>query len=126
MRRALSVHLQVEDGLTVNQYAALLLLSQAEQHHMRRGDVADGLQLTPSGVSRLLDGLEQFGLVEKGNSQRDGRVTYALLTDAGRKKLEQASRSHRAVIGAVFAQRYSDHELNTLVELLGRLAGAGV
>ena len=110
MRRALSAHLQVEDGLTVNQYAALLLLSKAEEHHMRRGDVADGLQLTPSGVSRLLDGLEEFGLVEKGNSQRAGRITYAVLTNAGRTKLEQASRSHRAGVRALFAQRYSDHE----------------
>ena len=74
----------------------------------------------------MLDGLEEFGLVDKGNSQRDGRITYAVLTDAGQKQLDQASHTHRAVIGAVFAQRYSDHELNTLVELLGRLANAGV
>ena len=91
---------------------------------MRRGDVADGLQLTPSGVSRLLDGLKSSGSSRRATLQRDGRITYAVLTDAGRT-LEQASRSHRADIRALFAQRYSDHELNTLVELLGRLAAPG-
>jgi DNA-binding MarR family transcriptional regulator len=123
MGHALSAHLRGDDGLTVNQFATLLLLSQAEKHRMRRVDVADGLQLTRSGVSRLLDALEESGLVKKGTSRRDARITYAVLTDAGQKKLEHASRSHRAAIRAVFAERYSDHEVDTLIELLGRLDG---
>jgi DNA-binding MarR family transcriptional regulator len=125
MRRVLTADLRGDDGLTVNQYAALLLLWQAEHHQMRRIDVAAGLQLSPSGVSRLLDGLERCGLVKKGESQRDARITYAVLTAAGREKLEQASRSHRAAVDAVFAERYSNHELETLIELLERLAGVG-
>ena len=54
--------------------------------------------LTPSGVTRLLDGLERDGWVRKGNCESDARVTYAVLTDEGRERLESAGRrtSHRS------------------------------
>src|SRR5438876_11460505 len=123
-RRSLDAQLQVDHGLTVNDYEALLLLSRADGNHMRRIDLADGLQLTASGVTRLLDGLEKQGLVEKATCSSDARVTYAVLTDAGRSKLEVAACSHVAAIRAVFEERYTEVELTTLTELLSRLPGA--
>jgi DNA-binding MarR family transcriptional regulator len=51
-------------------------------------------------------------------------VTYAVLTDAGRTRLKDASCSHVAAIRELFEGRYSDAELQTLAELLGRLPGA--
>src|SRR6187431_1171049 len=65
VRRTLAAQLQAAHGLTLNDYEALLLLSRAEENCMRRVDLADGLQLTASGVTRLLDGLEGHGLVDK-------------------------------------------------------------
>jgi DNA-binding MarR family transcriptional regulator len=62
--------------------------------------------------------------VEKGTCASDARVTYAVLTDAGRSRLEESSRSHVATIEAVFAERYDAHELVTLAELLARLPDA--
>jgi len=123
--RELSAQLQNEHGLTINDYEALLNLSRAEHGAMRRIDRAGELLLTPSGVTRLLDGLEAAGHVCKGSCPSDGRVTYAVLTDAGRKKLEQASCSHIAAVTELFQERFSVDELATLAELLGRLPGAG-
>ncbi len=125
MRRSVSAQLQADHGLTVNEYEALLLLSRAENNHMRRVDLADSLQLTPSGVTRLLDGLRARGYVEKAECPGDARVTYAVLSDAGAGKLREASCSHVATIRALFDERYSGPEIDTLVELLGRLPGAG-
>jgi DNA-binding MarR family transcriptional regulator len=124
-RRALSSVLQPL-GLTVNDYEALLLLSQAEGNLLRRVDLAEGLQLTASGVTRLLDGLEDAGLVEKATCASDARVTYAKLTDAGRERLKQASCSHVASVRALFEERFTGEELRTLADLLGRLPGTGV
>ena len=124
MRRTLSSDLHAEHGLTVNDYEALLLLSRAEDGRLRRVDLADGLQLTPSGVTRLLDGLEEQGLVCKGVCESDARVTYAVLTEPGVKKLKEASSSHIAAIRALLEDRFSHPELGTLAELLGRLPGA--
>jgi DNA-binding MarR family transcriptional regulator len=125
MRRAVSAQLQTDHGLTVNEYEALLLLSRAEDNHMRRVDLADSLQLTPSGVTRLLDGLRERGFVDKAECPGDARVTYAVLTDAGHKKLGEASCSHIAAISALLEERYSPPEIETLIELLGRLPGGG-
>jgi DNA-binding MarR family transcriptional regulator len=122
--RDLSAQLQAEHGLTINDYEALLHLSRADHCAMRRVDLAAGLLLTPSGVTRLLDGLERAGYVGKDSCPGDARVTYAVLTDAGRKKLEQASCSHIAGVTELFSERFSGDELTTLAELLGRLPGA--
>jgi DNA-binding MarR family transcriptional regulator len=125
-RRSLDAQLQGTHGLTVNDYEALLLLSRADGNHMRRVDLADGLQLTASGVTRLLDGLEGQGLVAKSTCSSDARVTYAVLTDAGRTKLEEAASSHVTAIREVFEERYTQDELASLTELLSRLPGADV
>jgi DNA-binding MarR family transcriptional regulator len=120
-RRTLEAGLQAAHGLTVVGYEALLLLSEAEEQAMRRIDLARGLGLTASGVTRLLDGLERAGLVEKRTCAEDARVTYAVLTDAGAERLERASCSHVGSVRALFEERYSDEELETLASLLGRL-----
>jgi DNA-binding MarR family transcriptional regulator len=122
--RRLSAELDAEHGLTINDYEALLHLSRAEGNAMRRVDLAGGLLLTPSGVTRLLDGLERDGFVCKRTCESDARVTYAVLTDAGRLKLRDASRSHIAAVRALFEDRFSEDELDTLADLLGRLPGA--
>jgi DNA-binding MarR family transcriptional regulator len=92
---------------------------------MRRVDLAEELVLTPSGVTRLLDGLQEAGFVCNHSCESDARVKYAMLTDAGRRKLEDASQSHLGSVGELFRERFSQDELETLAELLGRLPGGG-
>jgi DNA-binding MarR family transcriptional regulator len=122
--RELNAQLTADWGLTINDYEALLLLSRAEGERLRRTDLVQNLQLTASGVTRLLDGLETAGLVEKAQCESDARVTYAVLTDAGRARLKDASCSHVAAICELFEGRFTEAELETLVDLLGRLPGA--
>jgi len=124
LNRELSVRLLTEHGLTINDYEALLYLSHADEGSLRRVDLAERLMLTPSGVTRLLDGLERDGWVRKGTCDSDARVTYAVLTDEGRERLELAGRTHVAQIREIFVERFSEEELETLVDLLGRLPGA--
>jgi DNA-binding MarR family transcriptional regulator len=121
--RELSAKLFADHGLTINDYEALLRLSQAEERAMRRVDLAEQLMLTPSGVTRLLDGLERDGWVTKRSCESDLRVTYAVLTDEGRERLEAASRSHIAQVRALFEAYLSNDELEALAGLLGRLPG---
>ena len=124
LRREFSANLLSEHGLTINGFETLLLLSRADERSMRRIDIAAELQLTPSGVTRLLDTLEAEGLVEKAACSTDARVTYAVITDAGLQKLKVAADSHMAAVDAAFEARYSPEELDTLAELLARLPGA--
>src|SRR5262245_40916570 len=121
LRRELSVQLTAEHGLSINDYEALLLLARAEGGYLKRVELAEGLSLTPSGVTRLLEGLEQAGYVEKNSCATDARISYAALTDAGRDALTRASESHLAAVRSVFEQHLDDAELQTLADLLGRL-----
>ena len=94
--------------MTINDYEALLRLSRADDRRLKRVELAESLVLTPSGVTRLLDGLERAGFVEKGSCDSDARITYAVLTDAGLDKLREASTSHVAQIRVFFEQRFDE------------------
>ncbi len=121
--RVLSASLQAEHGLTINDYEALYVLAEADGRRMRRVDLARRLLLTPSGVTRLLEGLERAGLVERAACSHDLRVTYAELTDAGADALEAASCAHVGSVRALFEEHFSEAELDELAELLARLPG---
>jgi DNA-binding MarR family transcriptional regulator len=122
--RSMSAQLVADHGLTINDYEALLHLSRADEGRMRRVDLAERLILTASGVTRLLDGLERTGWVERASCASDRRVTYAVLTEAGRAKLQEASSSHIETVRDFFESRFSEAELDQLAGLLGRLPDA--
>ena len=119
--KAVNAQLVADHGLTVNDFECMLLLARAEERQMRRVDLAEQLILTASGITRLLDGLEQEGWVDRAACASDRRVTYAVLTDEGLAKLREASTSHVADLRAFFEARYTNEELEQLAELLGRL-----
>jgi DNA-binding MarR family transcriptional regulator len=123
--RQLNADLLNEHGLTLNDYEVLLLISRDENGMMRRVDLAERVVLTASGITRLLDGLEGAGYVEKASCSADARVSYAKLTDAGFAKLNAAAQTHLAGIEDLFTSRYADSELDTLAELLSRLPRSG-
>jgi DNA-binding MarR family transcriptional regulator len=124
LTRALNADLVTDHGLTLSDYEVLLRLSRAPERKMRRVDLAEQVLLTASGITRLLDGLQASGYVDKAACSSDARVTYAVLTDAGHEKLRSAAEVHVAGIHAMFAERYSDDEMATLAELLSRLDGS--
>ncbi len=121
--RSVEAALLRDHALTINDYEALLVLANSAEGSVRRIDLARELGLSASGVTRLLDGLEVAGLVTKQACKADARVSYAVLTDEGRAKLQQVSAAHVAALGDLFSA-YSEEELETLAELLARLPGA--
>ena len=119
--RRLSEGLEAGHGLTLNDYEVLLHLAHAPDRMMRRVDLARSVLLTPSGITRLLEGLERCGYVERAKCESDARVTYARLTDAGHAKLSEASVTHVEEIRTHFGERFSEDELDALAGLLSRL-----
>ncbi len=81
-------------GLTLGDYQVLVYLSEASDHRMRMRDLAELLQLSPSGLTRRLDGLVTSGYVERQPSSADGRVMMAVLTDAGFTLLAETAPHH--------------------------------
>jgi DNA-binding MarR family transcriptional regulator len=124
LSRDLSAGLLAEHGLSINDYEALHHLAR-NPDGVRRVDLAETLTLTPSGVTRLLEGLEGAEYVGKRACDADHRVTYAVLTDSGRTKLDEASCSHVRAIRETFEGVLDEPQLLALTELLGRLPSAG-
>lgn len=91
---ALDDDLQRNFGITLGDYEVLVFLSEAPDRQMRMCDLAARLHLSPSGLTRRLDGLVRDGFVARVPSQADRRVLHAALTDAGYAHLEQAAPTH--------------------------------
>jgi DNA-binding MarR family transcriptional regulator len=125
LRRELEAEVLTPRGLTINDFEALLHLSKAHEQRLRRVDLVQLLMLTPSGVTRLLEGLEAAGLTENLQCPGDARVTWAQLTEAGSETLECVGATHAARLRDHFRRSLSEDELVQLSELLGRLPGVG-
>jgi DNA-binding MarR family transcriptional regulator len=119
--RQLNAQLNAEHGLTISDFEVLLRLARAPDRRMRRVDLAQEVLLTASGITRLLDGLERAGYVERDSCASDRRVVYAVLTDAGQAKLREAASSHFGQVDAYFGERLVEDELTELGELLAKL-----
>jgi len=119
----LNTELVADHGLTINDFEVLLHLSWAPEQAMRRVDLASSVLLTPSGITRLLDGLERSGFVAREACATDRRVIYAKLTPAGDEKLRAARKTHLAGVYRLFVERFDADELASLAVLLGRLPG---
>ena len=81
-------------GINMGDYEVLVFLSEAEDNRMRMCDLASSLRLSPSGLTRRLDGLAKAGWVDRASCSSDRRVMYAHLTDSGRAKMNDAAPDH--------------------------------
>lgn len=91
---ALDTDLQQEVGMTLGDYEVLVFLSEAPDRQLRMCDLAARLHLSPSGLTRRLDGLVRDGLVARVPSQHDRRVLHAAITDRGMTRIEDAAPMH--------------------------------
>ncbi|MDX6426949.1 MAG: hypothetical protein QOD52_2354 [Gaiellaceae bacterium] len=117
-----SGRLQAAHGLSINDYETLAALSHAPGQRMKRVELARALLITSSGVTRLLEGLQDAGLVERTASDADLRVAYAQLTAAGGAMLESASCDYVETIGMLLETHLTGDELDQLGALLGKLS----
>jgi DNA-binding MarR family transcriptional regulator len=119
--RALNADLVNAHGLTINDYEVLLHLARAPDRRLKPVELSARVVLTPSGITRLLGGLELAGFVERVECSSDRRVSYASLTPAGHAKLKAASKTHLASVAEQFTSRFTGEELETLSDLMSRL-----
>lgn len=119
--RELDEELRAAEGYPLGDFDVLVQLAQADEGSLRMCDLAAAIVLSPSGLSRRVDRLERAGLVTRERAASDARSIEAHLTPAGRRLYQRLRKTHLAGIEERFAQRFSERELETLNELLGRL-----
>ncbi len=76
-------------GLGLSEFIILFYLDSSPEGKIRRVDLADKIGLTASGVTRLLLPMEKIGLVKREATSDDARVSYVLLTSAGKRKFSE-------------------------------------
>jgi DNA-binding MarR family transcriptional regulator len=122
--RLLDAELISQQGLTTRDYEVLLYLAQAPDRRLPMSALAESTMLTRSGITRLVDGLVETGLIERTSCPEDARVSYAQLTDPGYEKLRKAGETHVGSVRRLFLEHFDKHEIEQLAALLGRLPGA--
>ena len=110
--------LQAEHGLSLGEYEVLVHLSEAPEHSLRMADLATRLHLSPSGITRRIDGLERAGLVERRRCPSDRRGSNAVLTPEGMRRLKAAAPTHVRGVRAHFIDQLSEKEIANLASVL--------
>src|SRR6476620_2044364 len=88
--RELEARLMGAHGLTLSDYDVLVQLARAPEQRLRNIELAHAIVLTRSGVTRLVDGHEQDGLVTRVSCPSDKRGTLGQLTEEGMRRLREA------------------------------------
>jgi DNA-binding MarR family transcriptional regulator len=117
MTKALDAELEREHGLALSSYEVLLFLADAPGGRLRMSDLADGVLLSRSGLTRLVDRLERDGLLCRERCEDDARGYHAAITEAGRALFQRARKTHLDGVRERFLSRLSPDELRTLGEL---------
>jgi DNA-binding MarR family transcriptional regulator len=124
--RRLERDLAVAHGLTLSGYDVLIQLMHAPGGRLRPVELAKAVVLTRSGITRLVQGLERAGLVERVDCPEDARGFLVALTPGGLELVRRARATHLEGVAELFSDRYTEDELETLSGLLERLPDASV
>ena len=100
---ALERELNERHGLGASEFEVLDRLIETDKPKCRVLELADGIHLSQSALSRLIARLERDGLVMRGMCEDDRRGIFVSPTDAGRAVHAEAVATHRAVLAEVFA-----------------------
>ncbi|WP_406832660.1 MarR family transcriptional regulator [Pedococcus sp. KACC 23699] len=118
---ALERELTTGHGLSVVEFTVLDALSRQDGWHMRMSQLARAAALSNSATTRLVNRLEDRGLITRILCADDRRGIYTELTPTGSALLDQARPTHDRVLEEALDSAAEVPELSPLVESLHRL-----
>lgn len=104
-------------GITGTQYNVLRILRGAEPDGLCRNALRDRMLTRMPDVTRLLDRMEQAGLVERTREGLDRRMVQTRITNAGRRLLDELNPKVMALHQRRLSH-LSEVQLQALIELL--------
>lgn len=105
-------------GSTRAQWLVMYYIERYEK--MSQTELADKLDLKSSTVVRLLDRMEKEEIVLRIKGQKDRRVTYIMLTDKGKKRIEELLPIVQEV-SILFSRGISEEEFEIFNTVLNKL-----
>ena len=123
---ALDLQLQRDSNISHFEYGVMSALVHRPNQAMRIKELARATNSALSRLSRVIDRLSAQGWMERHPDPDDGRVTLAVLTREGRKKVAAATPGHIATVRALVFDRMTaaqTRELGTLLRPVVEAAG---
>ncbi|XBH22712.1 MarR family transcriptional regulator [Jonesiaceae bacterium BS-20] len=107
--------------ITFKEYDVLFTLRSGPEHGMRLKDLNRAVLLHQSALSRLVERLEQRGLLLRCADESDGRGTMIQLTEQGLDKQREVGRKHVGQIQAYVGGALTTQELEQLTSIASKL-----
>jgi DNA-binding MarR family transcriptional regulator len=124
LTRELEAALQERHGLSLSALELLGRLAVAQQRQLRIARLAEQADLSLSRTSRIIDALEDRGLVRRRPCPEDSRASNVRLTEAGLQLTRIAQPDHLADIQRQFFDRLTERQIRSLATVFARLAPA--
>jgi len=109
-------------GLSHQQYEILVRLAAVPDGELRMTELAGTLLTSKSGLTYQVTQLEKAGLVARRSCPSDVRGVFAVLTEAGRRRLEQAAPGHVALVRELLIDVLTPGQLAALADALGEVS----
>jgi DNA-binding MarR family transcriptional regulator len=103
--------------VSLDDYGILITLVTAPRMRLRMSDLGARRMLTPSGITRVVNRLEEQGLVRRDPDPSDGRASLAVLTRDGLAALRRAQVVHHAAVRELYLDRLDGADLSRLADL---------
>lgn len=105
-------------------YDALWGLESGPGGTRRMHELADVLAIERYNLTRLVDRLEQEGLVTRARSAEDGRAAFASITKEGRALRKKMWKVYESTVAELFLSQFSAGEQGALADGLDRTTAA--
>src|SRR5215471_2089461 len=106
-----------DHGLTMARYDVLAQLNIAGGR-LGLSDLASSIVLSPSGLSKLLDRMEDSGMIQRDPDPRDARSTFARITPKGRALVTKARASHHRFLQQAFGNALDRRDADDLARIM--------
>jgi DNA-binding MarR family transcriptional regulator len=122
-----ALHTRLEDdlraatGLSMSDYHVMVVLSEAPEHRVRMGELANRLVFAPSRLTYQINSMVKRGLVRKQSCPEDGRGQEAELTETGMARLVAAAPLHLATVRDSFIDHLDDEELAVIARVFSKI-----
>jgi len=116
----LDAELEHAVGITQRWYDLLVHLEESPEG-IRMNELAERILYSKSGFTRVVDRMEEAGLVRRVRPDHDRRSILVVLTDNGAETMERARRYHRHGIEQHFSQHLTDADIKALTRALEKI-----
>lgn len=120
----LAAELAEAQDLPLTWYDVLVTLAEADGRRVRMQELAGRILLSKSGLTRLVQRMEDAGLVERLPCDDDGRGIWAALTDEGMERLRAASPVHLDGVARHFGDLLSPSQIAPVTAVMQRVTRA--